>query len=185
MTERRAVDELLPEYDVHEVHRRRYAADAVAVRLALEGLRASDLPVTRVLMAVRTLPSVLLGGRARRDSRPLLDQLTSSGFARVVDTPGEAAFAVVGRFWRPDGDRRPPVADAAEFASFAEPGVAKAVMSFELRPVDGGTELVTETRVLTTSAGARRAFLTYWRVVGPFSALIRRELLAAVARRLP
>lgn len=183
MSERRAIDVLLPEYDVHEVHRRRYAAGVGDVRAALEDLRASDLPVTRVLMAVRTLPS-LFGGRPRRDSPSLLDQLTASGFARVVDTPGEATFAVIGRFWRPSGERRPPVADATAFVDFAEPGLAKAVMTFELRPVGGGTELVTETRVRATSAGARRTFLAYWRVVGPFSALIRRELLAAVARRL-
>lgn len=31
--------------------------------------------------------------------------------------------------------------------------------------------------------GARRPFLRYWRVVGPFSALIRRRRLAQIAKR--
>lgn len=177
----RAIDDLLPEWDVNEVHRRGYAADPAAVRAALESLRPSDLPLTRVLSAVRSLPALLVR-RPAAAGGTLLDRLTAGGFARVVDEPDEAVFAIVGRFWRPDGGRRPPVPDAAAFRAFAEPGWAKAVMSFELAPRDGGTELLTETRVRTTSAGARRAFRAYWLVVGTGSALIRREILAAVGR---
>ncbi len=180
----RAVDRLLPEHDVHEVHRRRYAAEPAAVRRALESLRPEDLPLTRLLFAVRTLPALLTGRGQRRDGASLLDRLAANGFARVVDTETEAVFAVVGRFWRPDGGRREPVATAEEFVAFAEPGWAKAVMSFELSPRDGGTELLTETRVRLTSAGARRAFRAYWLLVGTGSRLIRHELLYAVERRL-
>lgn len=180
----RAIDDLLPEWDVNEVHRRVYAADPAAVRRALESLRPSDLPLTRVLSAVRSLPAVLVRRPAAPDGGTLLERLAAGGFARVVDEPDEAVFAIVGRFWRPDGGRRPPVPDAAAFRAFAEPGWAKAVMSFELTPRDGGTELLTETRVRATSAGARRAFRAYWRVVGTGSALIRREILAAVGRRV-
>lgn len=181
----RAVDDLLPRYDVREVHRRRYAAEPTAVRAAVEGLRADDLTITRALFAVRLLPARLAGRRVERRDVRLLDGLAANGFARVVDTPDEVVVAVIGRFWRPDGGRKQPIADAAAFVAFAEPGYAKAVMSFELRAVDGGTELLTETRVAATSVGARRAFKAYWLVVGTGSALIRRELLAAVARRLP
>ena len=180
----RAVDALLPEYDVNEVHRRVYDADPAAVRAALESLRASDLPLTRLLFQVRGLPAMLTGGRRPPDEGTLLERLAAAGFARLVDTPEEAAFAVIGRFWRPDGGRREPVADAGEFTAFDEPGWAKGVMSFELREAEGGTELLTETRVRATSAGARRAFRAYWLVVGTGSALIRSEMLSAVARVL-
>ncbi|MGH8931088.1 MAG: hypothetical protein ACRDZO_10815 [Egibacteraceae bacterium] len=37
-----------------------------------------------------------------------------------------------------------------------------------------------QTRVHARDDGARKAFLRYWTVVGPFSALIRRRLLALV-----
>lgn len=181
----RAIDRLLPQHDVREVHRRVYAADAAAVRRALESLRPEDLPVTRVLFALRTLPALLTRTGRREDGRTLLDRLAANGFARLVDTDTEAVLAIVGRFWRPDGGRREPVATEAEFTAFAEPGWAKAVMSFELSPRDGGrTELLTETRVRLTSAKARRAFKAYWLLVGTGSALIRREMLYAVGRRL-
>jgi hypothetical protein len=51
-------------------------------------------------------------------------------------------------------------------------------ISFEAEPrAGGGSRLVTETRV----ANAGPAFRLYWLFVGPFSALIRRRWLAAVA----
>jgi hypothetical protein len=50
------------------------------------------------------------------------------------------------------------------------------------RSADGGSILSTETRVRATDARARAAFRAYWLVVGPFSALIRRRWLRAVAR---
>lgn len=184
MDGRRAVDDLLPYYDVNEVHRRRYAADPGAVRRALESLRPADLPLTRALFAVRLLPARLAGRDVRRGDETFVDGLERAGFARVVDEPDEAVFAVVGRFWHSDGGRMPAVPDADAFRTFAEPGYAKAVMSFELRPYEGGTDLCTETRVYATSLGARRAFRAYWGVVGAGSALIRRELLRAVETRV-
>jgi hypothetical protein len=45
-----------------------------------------------------------------------------------------------------------------------------------------GSILSTETRVRVRDARARIAFRVYWLVVGPFSALIRRRWLRAVAR---
>ena len=45
--------------------------------------------------------------------------------------------------------------------------------------VAGGCVLSTETRVQAVDDAARRAFRRYWRVVGPFSGLIRRRWLRA------
>jgi hypothetical protein len=45
-----------------------------------------------------------------------------------------------------------------------------------------GSLLVTETRVAGVDARGRRSFRRYWRLVGPFSVLIRRRWLAAIAR---
>jgi hypothetical protein len=57
-------------------------------------------------------------------------------------------------------------------------------IAFDLvaRPDGNGSVLSTETRVHAHSALARRRFRMYWLVVGPFSALIRRRWLRAVAR---
>lgn len=48
--------------------------------------------------------------------------------------------------------------------------------------VSGG-ELTTETRVFVTDDRSRRLFTGYWVVIRPFSGLIRRQWLAAIARR--
>src|SRR5438034_4449374 len=47
-------------------------------------------------------------------------------------------------------------------------------ISFEAEPVATGSRFVTETRVAAADRRAILAFRTYWLVVGPFSALIRR-----------
>ena len=50
-------------------------------------------------------------------------------------------------------------------------------------PDDSGSRLVTETRVESTDARARRLFALYWLVIRLGSGLIRRDLLRAVRRR--
>ena len=71
------------------------------------------------------------------------------------------------------------------FAAFTEPGWAKAAMSFQLCPLDGGqTLLAAETRVLATDATARRAFTPYWLLIRAGGAgFIRLEMMRAIARR--
>jgi hypothetical protein len=44
-------------------------------------------------------------------------------------------------------------------------------------------ELTTETRVLLTDQPSRRAFSRYWLLIRRFSGRIRRQWLAAIARR--
>jgi hypothetical protein len=41
----------------------------------------------------------------------------------------------------------------------------------------------TETRIAATDEVARRRFGRYWRLIGPFSSITRREMLAAIRRR--
>ena len=55
-------------------------------------------------------------------------------------------------------------------------------IDFVARPDGNGSVLSTETRVRATTKRARVAFRGYWLVVGPFSALIRRRWLRAIAR---
>jgi hypothetical protein len=55
-------------------------------------------------------------------------------------------------------------------------------IDFVALPAGTGCLLTTETRVHATTARARRLFRLYWLIVGPFSALIRRRWLRAIAR---
>jgi hypothetical protein len=179
------LDEFLPEYDANEVHSTRVAAPPDRVLAAVRELTSREVPLLVALMALRTLPAVLTRRspfRLRRDlRRPIVGQATRGGFVVLAERPDELVLGIVGRFWRTDSGLER--VDAADFAAFEAPGFAKAVMNFEVRAVDGGTLLVTETRTRGTDEEARRRFRRYWRVVMPGSALIRRAWLRAVRRR--
>ena len=97
----------------------------------------------------------------------------------------EAVLGQVARYWTPRPVAGPASSRTPEgFARFAEPGWAKAALSFQLTPLPGGrTLLAADTRVLATDPAARRAFARYWRLIRAGGGLIRLELLRAVARR--
>jgi hypothetical protein len=70
--------------------------------------------------------------------------------------------------------------DEVVFAGAAAPwrgGTVRIAMNFRRE----GSTLSTETRVQAVDDEARRVFLRYWRVIGPFSALIRRRWLKQIA----
>ena len=59
----------------------------------------------------------------------------------------------------------------------------KIAFDFRADPHPGGSLLTTETRVHALTPRTRRLFRLYWLIVGPFSALIRRRWLRAIANR--
>jgi hypothetical protein len=122
----------------------------------------------------------------------MLASFADEGFVPLrVDAPGVAVergralaiYGAAGRFWSPTGDAAVRFAGYDEFLAFATPGYAR--LAATLEAVDRGdhTELVTETRVLGTSAGATRRFAPYWALIRVPSGFIRRSWLAAIARR--
>lgn len=176
------IGQLLPAYEFRTRYTREIAADPARVWAAMHELTYEELPVTRLLMAVRTAGQARLAGRpALRGSMPVLGQ----------DDEREIVLGKVAKYWHPRPESGPEsTAEPEGFTAFAEPGWAKAAMSFQLTPLPGGgTELAVETRVHATSAAARRAFAPYWLVIRAGGAgFIRLEMLRAVARhaeRLP
>jgi hypothetical protein len=177
------LDAVLPEFDVSKRHR--IGVRASPDRVFEEVLRYDfgRSRVTGALMALRGY-----GGRIRRAARnepgTLPESLARFGFVPLAEAPGEElVFGLIGQFWRPSGGLRS--VSAAEFAAFREPGFAKA--AWNIRIAGSGLhlphcELSTETRVLCYGDTARRKFLLYWRVVEPFSGLIRWSLLRGVRR---
>jgi hypothetical protein len=184
----------------------RRAVDEMTVgdlRLAPPLLAARALPA-RLGSLLGGPPADLIGGRpaapavnrgghgdghgpeARRASerdRPFLDQLTALGFARLHDDRDGLAVGMVAQFWNIRPRRADGVGDAASFAAFAAPGWAKAVTTITVTPAGDGSRLATTTAVMPTDAAARLAFGRYWLVIRVPSGLIRREWLAAIARR--
>jgi hypothetical protein len=95
----------------------------------------------------------------------------------LQETPTVFVFGMaLGRHGQP---RR--AADVASWRAWGPTGVQIAA-DFEAVPgADGHSRLSTETRVLALDGKSRLAFRIYWLVIGPFSALIRRRWLRAVA----
>ena len=85
--------------------------------------------------------------------------------------------------WRLTGGEQPPELDADGLRAWSEPGWVKAAMDFRLTPRGNGTELSSETRVVSTDDATRRRFARYWVFVQPGSTAIRWEVLTAVELR--
>lgn len=165
------IGDLLPHYDAVERHSIVVRASPAAAYAALRRLDFARSPVIWILFALRGLPLLFRRGPVPRSVT--LDDVLAGGFVLLAERPPTwLALGVVGRFWRLRGGIRRLRAD--EFAAFEEPGYAKAVWDFNVTQLrDGRCRVATETRVLCTDARSRRAFLRYWRIVGPFSGLIR------------
>jgi hypothetical protein len=153
------LDEFMPEYEFSERHRIAIAAPADRIDRAFRDVTLADMPVVRGLMWLR-------GIRGPRAERPFLAQMVTAG-ELLEDVPGGGLiFRLRGRFWSLRyREREGPEADA--------------VADFRVEP--GG--LSTETRVHVEDPVARRKFARYWRVIRPFSGLIRILLLRAAKRR--
>ena len=162
------LDDVLPTYDWHELH-------AIELPCAPErGFDAVwDVPVgsdplvrlllrARGLSADRTLGELLSGGR---------------GFQLVARTRTEIVAAASGTPWRPGGGLRP--------LDEAGPGTVRVAIDIRAQPVGHAhCHVSTETRIAAVDDDARRAFGRYWRIVGPFSGLIRRRWLEAARRAI-
>jgi hypothetical protein len=169
-----AIDAFMPTWEVAARHDRWIDAEPERVAAAL---RTADLGrpwLVRLLMTLRALPAALTRPRSPRGVLGL-------SFVVLADEPDEYLLGLQGRFWSPTGGLVPVEPHA--FADGPPPGLAQAVWNFRLEPERGGTRLSTETRVRTGDARSARSFRCYWRVVGPFSGLMRRRMLALVARR--
>jgi hypothetical protein len=181
------LDDVLPDYADHEVHETAISAPVDVTWGALRAITPGELPVSRLLMAIRSLPALLArrGALAGRADAPLLDQFLELGFRALVDEPPRSFVAGgIGQPWRLSGGRFVVRETSAEFAAFAEPGFVLMALSLEVVPGEaGGSRLRTETRVKPTDPGAARSFAPYWLVVKPFSALIRRDLLRGIRLR--
>lgn len=171
----------MPHHDAVERHRKVVRAPREVVYEAIRGLDVGRSPIIRALFALRGLP-VLLSRSSARGGGSLghtLDGLLRSGFVMLGERPKEELLlGLVGRFWTPSGGILQT--DAGGFRAFRTPGYAKAAWDFRLSGEGETTLLTTETRVLCTDATSRRKFRLYWTVIGPFSGLVREEMLRAI-----
>jgi hypothetical protein len=110
-------------------HQRLIAAPPARVFAALRTADLAGSGLVKLLVTIRTL---------RIPKGPLtLDSLIHAGFKLVGERPGEEiVLGVVGKFWKPSGERRP--ADEAQFGRGAPPGEVLVAWSFEVAKREEG-----------------------------------------------
>lgn len=176
------IDDYMPASEFAERHAIRVAAPPERAWDAVRRLDVSSSPVVRALFALRSLPALFSGTRmGGRGLGTTMERLQENGFVLLAEhPPREIVLGLAGRFWTPAGGitRFQP----EEFRTFARPGMAVAAWNFTVLPTDEGSLVATETRVRCTDAAALRSFRRYWRVVRPFSGLVRGEALRAIRR---
>lgn len=163
------LEQLLPQAFRHETHRRAVAAPQAVVRAAIERVDLHDLPLTRLLMGIRSL------GRWRGTGKAI-DALPP----RVVAEDDDSLLMTLAIHRRA---RRTEFPTVDHLNGYAEPGWL--VIGMDLRvTAEGERSLIsTQTAVRATDPGTRRIFAAYWFLIRAGSGLIRRELLRAIARR--
>ena len=177
------LDRFAPAYQFSERHTIHVDAPPPRVFSAIKTVTADEVFLFRTLVFIRRFgqpgPESILNVPK---GTPILDVATRTTFLMLADAPPREL--VVGTLVVFPAETRPTsYATPGAFRALQSPGFAKATMNFLVEPDTGGSRVTTETRVFATDASARRRFATYWRVIYPGSALIRRMWLRAIKRR--
>ena len=151
-------------------------ADPEAARAELPRVRWSELQLARPFLLARGF------GIAGQLDRAVVD--TFSPISVVVDEPLAWTSVMVGRPWSPvPVSRKLPT--LAAIRDFDEPNWLKYGMDWRFSPLPGGRTFVeTSTLCQPTDAKAMRRFLAYWSMIRIPSGLIRRDIIAALGRRV-
>ena len=163
------IDKHLPRYQFSERHRTRVRASPEEVIRAVVNLDRTSDWLRDSLLALRSVPSRLLGREVGTLAFTPLD----------CDEKSETVAGLIGRFWRPDGGLV-PIVDADAFAHFAERGTPKLVIAFRAVPDPLGALLTTETRVFCPDPYSLLRFAPYWMLIRIPSGLIRRRTLRTI-----
>jgi hypothetical protein len=154
----KSLDAFLPAYEFSTRHEVSVAVDPARADRALREVTFKEVPLVRGLLLARGL------GLRRAEDTVLATMVPRATI--LEDAPGEGmVLTLSGQFWRLRG--RGPEAPAT------------AVVDFRALP----GSLATETRVHVPDPVSRRKFAQYWRIVRPFSGLIRIAVLRAAKRR--
>jgi hypothetical protein len=171
---------------------RLYGVARQAVALAFGDTRPAEngraaltwrsIPLTLALFWLRGLPARLVARERRAGGGSDRPGLGWVGFVRLGErAPREIVVGAAGRFWTLGGDLDPVSPDA--FREYRMPGCARMVMTLRVDRIDAATSLLsTTTRIAGCDGVGSRRFRLYWFFIGPFSALIRREILGWLKR---
>ena len=173
------MDRFMPVYEVAERHRTRVSASA---ETTFEAGATLDLRQSRIIRAIFDIRAIILGADRERNRQPwpLLTWAKEMGWGVLAEVRGrEVVFGAVTKPWEANVVFRALPRDA--FLAFREPDYVKIAWTLRADPVSASESIArTETRVVTTDAGARAKFRRYWACFSPGIVLIRRISLQMV-----
>ncbi len=167
------LDEVLPNYDVAAVYSIRISASAERIYDVLQRGIPSGA-ITKLLMTLRGLP---------RRFRGEPEHVPEDAFYRLKQLKDrEVVVGIAGQFWKPVSTPL-RIRSLEEFLEFQRDGYCKAAMNLRIHPLGPDRcKVTTETRV-EGFGSAKQQFKRYWQVIGPFSGIIRREILRKIKKK--
>lgn len=169
------LDAWLPDPAIRSQHRHAARAEPDALWRAAESVRLRD---TRSLgrMVRWRIPGVTAETTFR-------DLFRNPPFTVLEDGDSWSVSGLAGRIWTLERDY-PALASAEAFRAWDEPGSSRVLFAHWVEPgSDGGSTLVSESRVQGTNRSAALRLRALWAVVGTFERLIGGEALSLAARR--
>ena len=187
------LDNYIPKWDFTEVHSIRIKGDPETVYDAImETTPAEVSSIMRLLFFLRSLPEKAAGraGMNMSGHEPLLSYILKNGFTKIAEEkPREIVFGLLvpgntGRVWQKSSSKEVTAADAGEFFAFENPNFIRVVANLIIEDTDKPDFVTvrTESRSLALSRQALKNFTPYWRIIRPFSGLIRRLWLRGIKR---
>ena len=180
-TEPRAIERLIPAWDVRSCHQTIVQAPASTVFAVAEHFDLQSIPWVKAIFWLR---GKILGSIPTSPRRPagLVAETKRLGWGELYRQPGrELVMGAVTQPWLADVQFTAVPAD--EFLGYGEHDRVKIVWTIEVVPIEAGLSLLrTETRVRATDLAARERFLRYWRFAHYGIELIRRLCLPAIRR---
>lgn len=164
------LEEVLPLYDISSYYSIQIKASPDRIYDVIhEGIPSGA--VTRLLMGLRSVPRIFQKKKTH---------LLEDPFYRLKEACNrEMVYGIIGQFWKPVV-RPISIHSLDDFLSFHREGYCKAALNVRIEAVNSRESLLTtETRV-QSFGDARIQMKRYWRVIRPFSGLIRREMLRKV-----
>jgi hypothetical protein len=171
---RSRLDEFMPVYQFSEFHGVDVGASREQIWRALWEVRPEEIRFAKTLMRIRGL-----GDSMAPEGQPILKSFASGPFQMLArEREREVVFGRAG-----DG-RRVRDLTAEEFKTAGGARLLKLAMNLRIEEAEAGhCLLTTETRVYAVGPQVVRGFATYWRLIYPGSALIRRMWLRAIKLR--
>lgn len=181
------LDQFMPEYRLRQIDRIRVKASPEVTWEIARNLDTFELPISKFLFTVRTLPEIFMGKKRELPKQSKIKDFTGpdKGFKILAENIGrEIVIGSIGKFWKLNIPFQNNIS-SSDFVSFTQPGFGKLVWNLKVDPdAHGGSWLTWELRVTATNDETWKQFKKYWFVIGKFSHMIRRMALKLFETKL-